>query len=208
MTFFNINNPFVQASSLTYMLLYFIKASIFYPIFFWGCYRHVTRRSLPLSFYLVLGAVLFFGLVNLFGNDLVTITLAILAVYYLANPTGDRLSTIVSYFGYSMLVYYFSSTIGVILSRIVLLKWPQFGSLLYFFLIPLIYAFALVVIKLTRPLSDRYFRWVNNRHPVAEWALGGLFIPLSLFFYYVQYEQPVLNRGSLAPAIGTGMRWP
>lgn len=116
MTFFAVNNPFVQAASLTYLLLFLVKACLFYPLLFWGCYRHISRRNIPISFYVVSGATFIFWPPNLFINDLVIAGLAIVAVYYLANPFGDHLSTIVSHFGYSMLVYYFSSAICMLLS--------------------------------------------------------------------------------------------
>ncbi len=194
MTFVNVNNPFVQAASPTYLFLFLIKVCLFYPLLFWGCYRHVARQRIPVSFYVVLGAIFIFWQPNLFLNDLVTICLAIMAVFYLANPFGDRLTTIVSQFGYSILVYYFASTVCMLLSRIILVKYPQFGSLLYLFLVPIIYGLALLVIRIVRPISNRYLARVNNRHPIAEWCLSLLFIPLSLFFFFVQYNQPAFNQ--------------
>ena len=193
MTFFAVNNPFVQAASPTYLILFLVKACLFYPLLFWGCYRHISQRNIPAGFYIISGATFIFWPPNLFINDLVITGLAIVAVYYLANPFGDHLSTIVSHFGYSMLVYYFSSTICMLLSRIVLVKYPQFGSLLYLFLVPIIYVFALLVIKIVRPLAERFFNRVNNRHLIAEWCLSALFIPLSLFFFFVQRSQPTFN---------------
>ena len=201
MTLFAVDNPFIRVASPTSLILFLVKVCLFYPWLFWGCYRHISRRTIPIGFYVVLGAAFIFWPPSLFINDLVTASLAIVAVYYLANPFGDHLATIVSHFGYSMLVYYFSSVVCLLLSRIILVKYPQFSSLPHPFLIPLIYGFALLVIKIVRPLADRFFSRVNNRHPVAEWCLSVLFIPLSLFFFFVQHFLTANNLGGNTAAL-------
>ena len=201
MTLFAVNNPFIRGAAPTSLILFLVKGCLFYPWLFWGCYRHISHRTIPISFYVVSGAAFIFWPPSLFINDLVITGLAIGAVYYLANPFGDHLSTIVNQFGYSMLVYYFSSAVCLLLSRTVLVKYPQLGSLPHLFLIPLIYDFALLVIKVVRPLTTRFFGRVNNRHPVAEWCLSVLFIPLSLFFFFVQHFLRANNLGGNTAAL-------
>lgn len=193
MTYFNINNPFVQAPSLSYLLLFLVKASIFYPLLFWGDYRHVSNRVVPISYYLGLGLILIFFQPNLFGNDIVLVIGAICAQYFFNNPYHDRISTISNYFGFSMLIYYFSSVVCLILSRIILVTYPQYGSFVYLILVPIIYLFSLIIIKLTRALSIKYFKVMNNDHIVASLWISILFIPLSLFFYFDQYNVVTFN---------------
>ena len=108
MTFFNINNPFIQASSISYLWTYLIQVAIFYPLLFWGTYRHVSQNRVPLSHYLVLSVVLIFLQPNLFLNDLVITFCAAAAIYYFANPNEEQFSTIIAQFGVAMLIYYLS----------------------------------------------------------------------------------------------------
>lgn len=188
MTFFNINNPFVQASTINYMIAYLFKTLILYPLLFWGCYRSVAKRNLPLIFYPILGIIFTFWQPNLFFNDLVIIVLAVLAVYWSANPSDQPLATIVSQFGISMLVYYFSSAICLFISQIIISQVTQLSAFIFLWMVLIIYGIAWLIIKLIHPLIDHYFQHVNDMHPVAEWWLSILFIPLSAFFYFVQFN--------------------
>lgn len=188
MTLFNVNNPFVQSASWTYMLLYIIKTLIFYPLLFWGCYRSVAKRHVPSYFYLILGIIFIFWQPNLFFNDLVITALTALAVYLSANSNDQPLATIVSQFGISMLVYYFSSAICLFVSQIIINYVPSLRGFLFMWMVLIIYGIAWLIIKLIRPLIDHYFQRVNDMHPLAEWWFSILFIPLSGFFYFVQFN--------------------
>lgn len=188
MTFFNINNPFVQAASITYMIAYLLKTLIFYPLLFWGCYRAVAKRTIPIIFYPILGIIFTFWQPNLFFNDLVITVLAVLAVYLSANPSDQSLATIVSQFGVSMLVYYFSSALVLFLSQIIISQVPQLRAFLFLWMVLIIYGIAWLIIRLVRPVIDHYFQRVNDMHPIAEWWLSILFIPMSGFFYFAQWD--------------------
>lgn len=183
MTLFNINNPFVQAASIGYMLGYLFKTLLLYPLLFWGCYCAVTKRSIPVIFYPILGIIMTFWQPNLFFNDFVITILATLAVYLSANPSDQSLATIVSQFGVSMLVYYFSSGFCLFLSQIIISQIPQLRAFLFLWMVLIIYGIAWLIIRLIHPLVDHYFSRVNDRHPIAEWWLSILFIPLSGFFF-------------------------
>lgn len=188
MTLFNVNNPFVQAASISYMLRYLLQTAVFYPILFWGCYRSVAKRSVPIIFYFILGIIFPFWQPNLFFNDLIITVLAVLAVYLSANPSDQPLATIVSQFGVSMLVYYFSSAICLFTSQVIISQAPQLRGFIFLWMVLIIYGIAWTTIKLIHPLIDHYFQRVNDMHPVAEWWFSILFIPLSGFFYFVQFN--------------------
>ncbi|MGM9892611.1 GHKL domain-containing protein [Limosilactobacillus sp.] len=188
MTFFNINNPFIQAASPVYLWTYIIQAFFFYPLLFWGTYRHVSHRRIPLIFYIISGVVELFLQPNLFLNDLIITLCSAAAVYYFANPNEEQFSTIIAQFGVAMLVYYFASAIGLYLARLLTMVSPQASRIIFFILIPIIYLIALLIILVSRRLFDQYFKIIFLQYSGVKEILSLLFIPLSYFFYVFQFN--------------------
>lgn len=180
------------------MLSWFIKAGIFYGISFWGIYRHLTRAKIPFSFYVGFFIVCPFLQPNLFLNDLIITLCGALAVFYFANPTEKRFSTIISQFGISMLIYYLANIFTFICVRMPVVQ-ERLGSLLGIvnFLATLIsYAFGLILIQVIRPLLTDYFKVTAYHFSGLKYLFSLLFIPLSYFFYMVEYL-PTILRGIL-----------
>lgn len=187
MTFFNINNPFIQAASPGYLLRYLSQVFFFYPLLFWGTYRHVARKRVPLIYYPISGVIFWFFQPNLFLNDLIITLCAALAIYYFSNPNEEQFSTIIAYFGVAMLVYYFASIIGDCGARLLIAALPQASNLTFFLLIPVIYLIALLIILASLRLFDQYFKVIFLQYSGVKVVLSLLFIPLSYFFYVYQY---------------------
>ncbi|WP_251547583.1 sensor histidine kinase [Limosilactobacillus caecicola] len=193
MTFFNINNPFIQAPSQSYLWNYIIKVSIFYTILFWGTYRHVAKTRLRWPFYLTLAVIFVFFQPNLFLNDLIVTFGAIAAVYYFSNPNEEHLSSIVAKFGATMLIYYYASYLGLIGARWLVGAMPQTSALVYFVLVPIIYLLALIIIRLSQPILQRYFAVILAGQRTISYLLFLLFLPLSYLFYVFQYNPHLLS---------------
>lgn len=196
MTFFNINNPFIQAPNTSYLITFLIKTIIFYPLLFWGVFRHVTKTRVPLYYYLIFGIVLIFLQPNLFLNDILFTVVSALGIFYFNNPNEERFSTVVAQFGFSLVVYYFASFVGLVGARLVITNFPQFSALLFFFLVPIIYLIALLIIQLSRRFFVPYFRIVFYQYSGLKYLLSLLFVPLSYFFYLFQYN-PAMISGAL-----------
>lgn len=164
MTFFNINNPFIQAPSTRYLINFLIKAIIFYPLLFWGVFRHVAKVRIPLYYYLILGVVFAFVQPNLFLNDIVITTVAAIAVFYFNNPNEERFSTVVAQFGFSLVIYYYASFLGLLGTRLIISRFPQASGTLFFFLVPIIYLIALLIIQVSRRFFAPYFKIVSYQY--------------------------------------------
>lgn len=205
MTFFNINNPFIQASSISYLWTYLIQVAIFYPLLFWGTYRHVSQNRVPLSHYLVLSVVLIFLQPNLFLNDLVITFCAAAAIYYFANPNEEQFSTIIAQFGVAMLIYYLASFIGLIGARTLVARFPQANAIAFFILVPIIYPIALFIILVSRRLFNQYFRILALQYSGIKDLLSLLFVPLSYFFYTFQYNPHVVAQLLHVPAVNVNI---
>lgn len=60
MTYLNLINPFTLTPSFGFLIIWTIKACVFYPIFFFGTYKHLQPRHLPFWLYLVIAIGAFF----------------------------------------------------------------------------------------------------------------------------------------------------
>lgn len=193
MTFFNINNPFIQAPNVGYLITFLIKTIVFYPLLFWGVFRHVTKSRIPIYYYLIFGIVLIFLQPNLFLNDIIFTIVSAIGIFYFNNPNEERFSTIIAQFGFSLVIYYFASFIGLIGARLVITDFPQLSAILFFFLVTIIYLIALLIIQLSRRLYAPYFKIVSYQYGGIKYLLSLLFAPLSYFFYAFQYNPATIT---------------
>lgn len=192
MTYLNLINPFILAPSLSFLIIWAIKACVFYPIFFLGAYKHLQPRRLPFWSYLLIAIGAFFLPFNFFLNDLVWIVVAIALIYFMVDNGTGSLTDLVASFSYSTLVYYLAQILGASLADVFLYIFHLTGTIFSFLVTNLLllicYGIALIIIMLTRGFFKRYLGRLRNGHPFAKWLFSLAFLPIAYELYYYQYN--------------------
>jgi two-component system sensor histidine kinase AgrC len=192
MTYLNPINPFTLTPSLGFLIIWAIKACVFYPIFFFGTYKHLQSRHLPFWLYLVIAIGAFFLPFNFFLNDLIWIVVSIALIYFLVDNGTGSLTDLVASFSFSSLVYYLAQILGASIGTVFLHAFHLVGTVLFFlvnnFLLLICYGIALIIIMLTRGFFSRYLERLHNDHPFTKWLFSLAFLPIAYELYYYQYN--------------------
>lgn len=193
MTYLNPINPFTLTPSLGFLIIWAIKACVFYPIFFFGTYKHLQSRHLPFWLYLLIAIGAFFLPFNFFLNDLIWIVVSVALIYFLVNNGTGSLTDLVASFSFSSLIYYLAQILGASLATVLLhtchLAGTIFSLLITNLLLLICYGIALVIIMLTRGFFRRYLERLRNGHPFAKWLFSLAFLPIAYELYYIQYNR-------------------
>lgn len=204
MTYINLINPFVLTPSLGFLIVWAVKICVFYPLTFWGTFKHLGQRRVPFVLYLVIAVVAFFFPFNFLLNDYFLITLMISLYYFFANHSGETLTDLVATFSFSALLDYLAFLIGSYGLGICKVLFSFNGTPLYYllvnFLVLICYGIALLLVRALRPFFQRYLERLHGQHILAEWLLSLGFLPLSYYLYYAQYHHYLMQ----SPTMLTG----
>lgn len=202
MTYFNLINPFILTPSLSFLLVWAVKICIFYPLLFWGTFKHLGRYRIPFIFYLVLAMVAFFLPFNFFLNDLILCAIMISLYYFFVNHNDTSLTGLVATFSFALLLNYLAQVIASSNLGLFLNYFNLNGSPFYFVILNLIvlacYGTALLLVMIWRPFFNHYLTRLNGQHPLVQWFFSLAFLPLSYFLYYCQYNKQ-LNHPPVPP---------
>lgn len=204
MTYINLINPFVLTPSLGFLIVWAVKICVFYPLTFWGTFKHLGQRRVPFALYLVIAVIAFFLPFNFLLNDYILIALMISLYYFFANRSGEALTDLVATFSFSALLDYFAFLIGSYGLSICKVLFSFNGTPFYYllvnFLVLICYGIALLLVRSLRPFFQRYLARLRGQHLLAEWLLSLGFLPLSYYLYYAQYHRYLMQ----SPTMLTG----
>ncbi|MGM9907456.1 GHKL domain-containing protein [Limosilactobacillus sp.] len=197
MIYFNLINPFTLTPSISYLIGWIIKDSVFYPIFLLGTYNHLQPQRLPWYFYLIIGIGALFLPFYFLLNDLIWIIITIMLAYLWADHGNGSLTNLVASFGYSMLIYYFTqASVPEVIQTLKIVHLLRLSTDVAFFLASVIllicYGVALIIILLTRNFFHQYLTRLQNNHPLTEWLFSMAFLPLCYFLYYTHYNKRLM----------------